>query len=175
MNIIEKEKRNRINVALWAYAYEIMNDPIVSDKEYDDISLQINPQISTNNPIMDNFFKKEFSIDTGMWIYNHPDLAGLTRIYSRLKGRLGTIPKSSINTKIPITSQTQAAINAGFKTYTEVKLYLASLGFCMVDDYQFINGNCYQFQYDKESLHVIDIKTKESKSLFYDDILKCKK
>lgn len=81
----EIERRNRIRIAVWAYAYEFMDDPLVSDAEFDALALQINPSVSTGNRKLDRFFRSEFSPATGMWVRKHPDQRGLHRIYLRLK------------------------------------------------------------------------------------------
>lgn len=77
----EIERRNRIRVALYAYAYEFQNDSLVSDSEFDDLCKLINPDMPTGHDLLDEFFRKEFVPDTGMWIHNHPDLEGLERLY----------------------------------------------------------------------------------------------
>ena len=38
---VERERRRRINVALWAYAYEERDDPIVDDATFDRVSYEI--------------------------------------------------------------------------------------------------------------------------------------
>lgn len=81
---MEIEKRKRINVALWAYAYEVRNDSIVTDGEFDRVALEINVFARTDNEEMDTFFQWEFSPDTGVWVHQHPNIAGLERIYKSL-------------------------------------------------------------------------------------------
>ena len=51
--MINQEIRNRIRLSVAAYAYEFMNDSIMSDHDYDQLSLQINPQEKTGNELMD--------------------------------------------------------------------------------------------------------------------------
>lgn len=75
------ERRRRIRLSLAAYAYEIMNDSIMSDAEYDKISLEINVDQATGNDKLDQFFKGEFSADTGQWIHKHPELDKLAAMY----------------------------------------------------------------------------------------------
>ena len=55
--MINQEIRNRIRLSVAAYAYEFMNDSIMSDHDYDQLSLQINPQEKTGNELMDKFLK----------------------------------------------------------------------------------------------------------------------
>lgn len=83
------QKRKRINVALWSYAYEVMDDPLVSDSVYDSACKEIDASIPTDNIEMDGFFRGEFNPSTGMWIYKHPNIDGLRQIYSKLTGRIG--------------------------------------------------------------------------------------
>ncbi len=90
---MEVEKRRRINVALWAYAYELMDDPIVDDGMFDMVCKQIDLKRATDNAKMDIWFIENFSSDTGQWIHAHPDLKGLGRIYRSLKGKhANTLP-----------------------------------------------------------------------------------
>ena len=79
--MINQEIRNRIILAVAAYAYEYMDDPIMSDTEFDQLALKINPNEKTGNRKLDNFFKKHFMPDTGMWIHQHPEKEKLEFIY----------------------------------------------------------------------------------------------
>ena len=78
---INQEIKNRIRLSVAAYAYEMRNDEIMSDKEFDSLALKVNPQEKTGNRKLDNFFKKHFQPDTGMWIRKHPDINGIAYIY----------------------------------------------------------------------------------------------
>ncbi len=80
---IELEVRRRIRVSVGAYAYEIANKPIMTDADWDYAASQINRWMGTCHPILDEFFVTEFSPMTAMWIHNHPDLAGIRRIFTR--------------------------------------------------------------------------------------------
>jgi hypothetical protein len=84
----EIERRNRILVALWAYAYEIMGTALVSDQKYDELCLKIRPSVKTGNDILDAFFEKEFTPHSGMWVHKHPEFRKLANLYGRLK-RMG--------------------------------------------------------------------------------------
>ena len=77
---IEIEVKNRIDLSAAAYAYEYMNISIMTDAEFDVLSLKIDPQLSTGNKKMDKFFKKQFDPSTGMWIHKHPEKNKLRRI-----------------------------------------------------------------------------------------------
>jgi hypothetical protein len=78
---LEQEIKNRIDVAVYAYSYEIEHESLISDAEYDKLALSINPQVQTGNKVMDDFFLNEFDPCTGSWIYNHPNIEMLKRIY----------------------------------------------------------------------------------------------
>lgn len=80
---IEVETRRRIVLSVATYAYEVMDDQIMTDARWDMIAQQINPKLGTCHPIVDEFFASQFSPMTGMWIHNHPDLAGIKRLYER--------------------------------------------------------------------------------------------
>ena len=53
----------------------------MSDDNFDKLAKEINPEEKTGNRKLDNFFKKEFSDDTGMWIHRHPEKNKLEQIY----------------------------------------------------------------------------------------------
>jgi hypothetical protein len=91
---IEVERRNRIKIAVAAYAYEIADSSIISDGEYDSLALKINPKMATIETYMDKkakarynkldkFFSEVFSPDTGQWIYKHPELDLVRQTYER--------------------------------------------------------------------------------------------
>ena len=56
----EEQKRKRINIALWAYAYEVHNDSIVSDAMFDKVGREIDLTIKTGNPEMDKWFEGNY-------------------------------------------------------------------------------------------------------------------
>lgn len=78
---VEIERRNRIRLSVAAYSYEFVNDSIISDGEYDKLSLLIDTKVKTGHKTLDSFFRHYFDPSTGMWIRQHPDIAGLKRIY----------------------------------------------------------------------------------------------
>lgn len=94
---VEIERRNRIRLSVAAYAYEFESESIISDAEFDDLAKRIRPKMKTLedrhsrtseiNRIkrLDKFFSKEFSADTGMWIYQHPELDRLRKYFNYLK------------------------------------------------------------------------------------------
>lgn len=71
---IEVERKRRIDVSVWAYAYEIEDSPLVDDQTFDRESALIDVSIETGRKNLDLFFKKHFSPYTGMWIRLHPEL-----------------------------------------------------------------------------------------------------
>lgn len=79
----ELEVRRRIRVCVGAYAYEIANKPIMSDAEWDVLAASVDRTMGTCHPLLDEFFVAEFSPMTAMWIHNHPELAGIKRIFDR--------------------------------------------------------------------------------------------
>ena len=81
--MINQEIRNRIKLSVAAYAYEFEGDSIMTDHEYDELSLKINPNEKTGNDMMDKFFKTQFQPDTGMWIRSHPEIKKLEYLYKK--------------------------------------------------------------------------------------------
>ena len=81
MEGINQEIRNRIRLSVAAYAYEYKNDAIISDQEFDQLALKINVNEKTGNRKLDNFFKKHFQPDTGLWVHKHPEKNKLEQIY----------------------------------------------------------------------------------------------
>ena len=82
---VEVERRNRIRLTVAAYAYEMMDDLLMSDGEFDSLALKINPEMSTEHPVLDEFFRTEFAPHTGQWIHRHPELDKVDNLYRRLK------------------------------------------------------------------------------------------
>lgn len=80
---IERERRNRILIAIYAYAYELRQRSLVSDTQYDSLARRIRPSIDTGHPACDLFFATHYSADTGMWIYRHPELSKIATLYER--------------------------------------------------------------------------------------------
>lgn len=79
-----REVRRRIRVAVAAYAYEVENDSVMSDGEFDRLAREIDPDMPTGNPELDRFFMVHFEPDTGQWVHKHPGLDGLRRIYETI-------------------------------------------------------------------------------------------
>lgn len=81
MTPIERQRWLRIRLALAAYAYECRNDSIMSDSEFDRLSLEVDTSVSTGNQMMDAFFKKHFDPSTGQWVHKHPEKHKLRHMY----------------------------------------------------------------------------------------------
>lgn len=78
----EVERRRRIRVSAWAYAYEVLDTELVPDPVFDREAYLIDPSISTGHKVLDRFFREEFAAFTGQWVRLHPEqrkLAALTR------------------------------------------------------------------------------------------------
>lgn len=84
-NLSELVRRDRIKVAVAAWAYEHGHPPIMSDKQYDALAqlVQAEINIATGDHRMDRWFQRNFNADTGLWIHAHPNPAGLENIYAR--------------------------------------------------------------------------------------------
>jgi hypothetical protein len=75
------EIKRRIDVAVWAYAYEIKAAPLVDDATFDIEAAKVDASIRTGNTKLDDFFANEFVAFSGAWVHKHPDLKGLERVY----------------------------------------------------------------------------------------------
>lgn len=82
--VVEVERRRRVRVSLWAYAYEFRSHSIVPDYIFDVECRQINLRIDTGRPDLDYWFRACFDANTGMWVRNHPELEKLAQLYERL-------------------------------------------------------------------------------------------
>jgi hypothetical protein len=79
----ENEIRLRIKLCVAAYAYEVENDSIMSDHEFDEKCKSVNLNVSTGNRKLDNWFKKNFDPSTGQWIHRHPELHKIKYVYEK--------------------------------------------------------------------------------------------
>ncbi len=162
---LEIERMNRINAALGAYAYEIMDDPIYTDEKWDNICRSINPFVKTGR--LDDFFADEFDPSTGVWIYKHPEVMGIAAIYQRLTGKPAKNVMPYKNDSAPVTASVS---NMGFKTQVEMKWYIASLGFNVVPHWSEHAGRWCKTEFDKECGYITDTKTGEQITIFYKDL-----
>jgi hypothetical protein len=84
-SIEERERRRRISISVLAYAYEIVDNPIIDDFSWDWAAGRIQPEIMTGHPLLDEFFRFEYSRMTAMWIHLHPELDKIALIYDRFQ------------------------------------------------------------------------------------------
>jgi hypothetical protein len=87
--MINEEVRSRIRLSLAAYAYEVKSESILTDSEFDRLSLEIDPSVSTGNDKLDQFFREVFDPNTGLWILKHPELNKLADLYDSLYNKQG--------------------------------------------------------------------------------------
>ena len=83
MNNISEEIKRRIKVSVAAYAYEMKNDSIMTDEQFDLECKKVDVTITTGNDIMDKWFREEFDPCTGQWIHKHPQLKRLDVLYQQ--------------------------------------------------------------------------------------------
>lgn len=79
----EVETRRRIHTVIATYAYEVADNPIMSDSQWDLLAQSIRPELPTGHPLLDEFFIVHFSPMTGMWVHEHPQLDLVARDYAR--------------------------------------------------------------------------------------------
>lgn len=80
---VERERKLRIQLAVYAYAYEFDDTSLIDDHAFDQMCLRVNRSMSTGNEVLDQFFREVFQPHTGSWIHEHPDLHGVSRLYYR--------------------------------------------------------------------------------------------
>lgn len=82
----EVERRRRIMVSVWAYAYELASPPVslVPDHIFDAecYMLAAGLHIDTDRLDLDYWFRGSFDPSTGMWIHKHPELDKIERLYA---------------------------------------------------------------------------------------------
>lgn len=81
MTPVERQRWLRIRLAIAAYAYELRADSIMTDAEFDSLSLEVDTSVKTGRRKLDNFFAKHFSPDTGGWVHHHPELRKVAALY----------------------------------------------------------------------------------------------
>lgn len=85
---VEREVRRRIKLAVWAYAYEVAGDALVSDEEFDRECMMVNVDINTGKPELDKWWRENFQAHTSQWIHKHPDLPAVQELYeTQYKGK----------------------------------------------------------------------------------------
>lgn len=86
-NPTEIETKKRIKVALAAFAYEFLDDPIMPDGMFDELAYSIDLSVPTTNKKMDAWFVENFMPDTGQWVHKHPDKPRLAYILHQYYGK----------------------------------------------------------------------------------------
>lgn len=157
----------RAQLAVWAYAYEIMDDPFVPDIVFDKKCLEVDISISTGHEILDKFFVDEFTPSTGMWIYKHPEVNKAAWVYQRIRNKAAKYIPPYKNDSPPVPKHIS---DIGFKTQEEMKWYLASLGFTVIPHLITKNGQTYHTEFDKECGYILNEHTKEQRTIFYKDM-----
>lgn len=84
-NPVELETRARIQIAVAAYAYELVDRPLIDDATFDEAAKAIDLSIDTSRPDLDHWFRENFQPHTGQWIHNHPELAKIAALYIRIR------------------------------------------------------------------------------------------
>lgn len=84
------QRRLRIRLSVAAYAYEFESMSLMADEDFDGDCRAVKPEIETGHPVMDEFFKTEFSPSTGMWIHKHPELYLVEIYYRYIQGFMST-------------------------------------------------------------------------------------
>lgn len=72
-----EQRRLRIRLSVFAYAYEMLDTSLVPDHVYDEMSRKVNPAIETGHPVIDEFFKTCFEPTSGAWVRRHPEIGKL--------------------------------------------------------------------------------------------------
>lgn len=85
---VEIETKRRIKVCIAAYAYEFLNESLISDAEFDSECKLIDLSIDTNSPDLDAWFRAEFHPDTGQWVHKHPELRKLRTLAQKILGQI---------------------------------------------------------------------------------------
>ena len=80
-NAVEREVWRRIRLSVAAYAYEYLDESIMSDAEFDKMCREVDLKIDTGNKVCDNYFKKRFDPSTGQWIRRHPEIKKIAYLY----------------------------------------------------------------------------------------------
>lgn len=79
---VERERRRRIRLTVWAYAYEITDAPLVSDDRFDSEARASDPTITTGR--LDQWWRETFTPHSGQWIHHHPELPKVAALHQRL-------------------------------------------------------------------------------------------
>ena len=74
------QKKLRMRVSILAYAYEELSTSLVSDSEYDLLASQVDTNVPTDRPDLDEWFKDNYDEFTGAWVHNHPEVERIAAI-----------------------------------------------------------------------------------------------
>lgn len=78
---IEVERRRRIGYFIGVCPQGKPDAPLVSDERFDTEARQSDPSIETGH--LDDWWRTCFNPSTGMWIYMHPELDKVRKLYDR--------------------------------------------------------------------------------------------
>jgi hypothetical protein len=99
---VELERSYRIRLSVAAFAYEFGHELIMDDGTFDSLAKKVRPEMSTTEDVtdpaqadrykkLDEFFRQEFSADTGQWIHKHPELPLIEAVYFKhYHGKMNT-------------------------------------------------------------------------------------
>lgn len=79
---VETERRRRIRLTVAAFTYEYLSESVMSDGEFDRECVAVDLSVDTGRADLDEWWRKEFTPGTGMWIRRHPEL-GLVAIRAK--------------------------------------------------------------------------------------------
>lgn len=82
---IERERRTRIRLTVWAYAYEILSAPLATDAEFDTLAATSNVDILTGR--LDDWWYDNFTPYSGAWIHQHPELDRVAALVQSIRAR----------------------------------------------------------------------------------------
>lgn len=85
---VEIERRRRIRLCVWAYAYELLNVSLVSDATFDAECIASQPHIRTGR--LDDWWQREFAPHTGSWILTHPELTSIATLAKQMLHKMET-------------------------------------------------------------------------------------
>lgn len=85
----EVERRRRVRLALWAFAYEFKDESLVPDAVFDEEAMRVDPSVSTGHAVLDTFFRTVYTPHSGQWIHEHPELERVEALYERRRDPAG--------------------------------------------------------------------------------------
>ncbi len=82
-SLVEVERRNRIRVAVAAYAVECWDNPIMKPGDYDCLAENIHRELATGHNSLDRFFACEFTPLATDWVRDHPEIDKIEKLYKQ--------------------------------------------------------------------------------------------